>query len=194
LRPSTRVVSLGRPPRDDDAPVNPPITVSSTYVGTTAVASGSRGYGRYSNPTWDPFEEALADLEGADVPALVYGSGLAAIASALDLGAPGGTVIMPTHTYQGALLGAQETAATGRFDLVTVDIADTQAVIAALRAASEATAGLAGERPVLLWLESPTNPMLEVADMPALIEAAHAHGAFVVADNTFATPLLQRPL
>ena len=194
LRPSTRVVSLGRPPQDDDAPVNPPITVSSTYVGTTAVASGSRGYGRYSNPTWDPFEEALADLEGADVPALVYGSGLAAIASALDLVAPGGTVIMPTHTYQGALLGAQDTAATGCFDLVTVDIADTQAVIAALRAASEATAGLAGERPVLLWLESPTNPMLEVADMPALIEAAHAHGAFVVADNTFATPLLQRPL
>src|SRR5690606_10705989 len=64
----------------------------------------------------------------------------------------------------------------------------------ALRAAAEATAGIAGERPVLLWLESPTNPMLEVADMPALIEAAHAHGAFVIADNTFATPLLQRPL
>src|SRR5699024_8251377 len=194
LRPSTRVVSLGRPPRDDDAPVNPPITVSSTYVGTTAVASGSRGYGRYSNPTWDPFEEALAHLEGADVPALVYGSGLAAIASALDLVAPGGTVIMPTHTYQGALLGAQETARTGRFDLVTVDVEDTQAVIAAVRDATEAQAASAHERPVMLWIESPTNPMLEVADLPALVERAKADGAFVVVDNTFATPLLQRPL
>ena len=73
LRPSTRVVSLGRPPHEDDAAVNPPITLSSTYVGTGAVASGSRGYCRYSNPTWDPFEEALADLEGAQVPGLLYG-------------------------------------------------------------------------------------------------------------------------
>ena len=194
LQPSTRVVSLGRPPQEDDAPVNPPITLSSTYVGTGAVASGSRGYGRYSNPTWDPFEEALADLEGAQVPGLLYGSGLAAIASALDLVAPGGTVVMPAHTYQGALLGAQETAATGRFDLVTVDIADTRQVVEALTEAQRATADLEHPRPVMLWLESPTNPMLEVADMPAVIEAAHSRGAFVVADNTFATPLLQRPL
>ena len=193
-RPATRVVDLGRPIRGDDTPVNPPITLSSTYVGTGEVASGARAYGRYSNPTWDPFEDALARLEGADVPALVYGSGLAAIASALDLVAPGGTVIMPTHTYQGALLGAQETAKTGRFDLVTVDVEDTQAVIAAVRSATEAKAPLGHERPVLLWIESPTNPMLEVADLPTLVERAKADGAFVVVDNTFATPLLQRPL
>ncbi|GAA4516984.1 aminotransferase class I/II-fold pyridoxal phosphate-dependent enzyme [Brevibacterium yomogidense] len=174
--------------------MNPPITISSTYVGTGEVASGARAYGRYSNPTWDPFEDALARLEGADVPALLYGSGLAAIASALDLVAPGGTVVMPAHTYQGALLGAQETARTGRFDLVTVDIADTQDVIAAVRKAAEDTASLTHERPVLLWIESPTNPMLEVADLPTLVEAAKASGAFVVVDNTFATPLLQRPL
>lgn len=193
-RPPTRVVDLGRPTRGDDTPVNPPITVSSTYVGTGEVASGARAYGRYSNPTWDPFEDALARLEGADVPALLYGSGLAAIASALDLVALGGTVVMPAHTYQGALLGAQETARTGRFNLVTVDIADTQEVIAAMRTAVEDTASLTHERPVLLWIESPTNPMLEVADLPTLIEAAKASGAFVVVDNTFATPLLQRPL
>ncbi|WP_035280147.1 trans-sulfuration enzyme family protein [Brevibacterium album] len=199
LRPETVVVETARPPRTDDAPVNPPIMVSSTYVGTGAVADGARAYGRYSNPTWDPFEEALARLEGCELPGLLYGSGLAAIASALELTAPGGTVIMPEHTYQGALLGAQETAEKGRFDLVTVDIADTEAVLAAVARAAEEKAGLRhtarpGEHAVVLWVESPTNPMLEVADLPALASGAHAHGALVIADNTFATPLLQRPL
>ncbi|WP_344336004.1 PLP-dependent aspartate aminotransferase family protein [Brevibacterium salitolerans] len=198
LRPETVVVETARPAREDDAPVNLPITVSSTFVGVGELADGGRGYGRFSNPTWDPFEEALARLEGCELPGLLYGSGLAAIASALELTAPGGTVIMPAHTYQGALVGAEEAAAKGRFDLVTVDIADTEAVLAALAAAKAKTgverAGILGGHPVVLWVESPTNPMLEVADLPALVAGAHAHGALVIVDNTFATPLLQRPL
>ena len=68
LSPDTVVVAAGRPPRERDQPVNPPIVLSSTYFGTGPLADGDRGYGRYSNPTWDPFEEALGQLEGSDLP------------------------------------------------------------------------------------------------------------------------------
>ncbi|MCQ1996670.1 PLP-dependent aspartate aminotransferase family protein [Arthrobacter sp. zg-Y1171] len=182
VSPDTLVVSAGRPPREHDAPVNPPIVLSSTYFGSGTPVPGERGYGRYSNPTWDPFEQALAELEGADLPALVFGSGLASVMAALSLVPAGGVVVMPRHSYQGSLLLAAEEAANGRFSVRTVDIAETQDVITQLDGAS------------LLWVESPTNPMLEVADIAALAEAAHAAGALVVADNTFSTPLVTRPL
>ena len=182
LSPETLVVSAGRPPREHDAPVNPPIVLTSTFFGTGAPVPGERGYGRYSNPTWDPFEEALAGLEGADQPALVFSSGLAAVMAALSLVPPGGVVVMPRHSYQGSLLLAAGEAENGRFSVRTVDIADTREVIAQLDGAS------------LLWLESPTNPMLEVAEIAVLADAAHAAGALVVVDNTFATPLVTQPL
>ncbi|MDN3906014.1 PLP-dependent transferase [Arthrobacter sp. YD2] len=182
LSPETLVVSAGRPPREHDAPVNPPIVLTSTFFGTGAPVPGERGYGRYSNPTWDPFEEALAGLEGADQPALVFSSGLAAVMAALSLVPPGGVVVMPRHSYQGSLLLAAGEAENGRFSVRTVDIADTRGVIAQLDGAS------------LLWLESPTNPMLEVAEIAVLADAAHAAGALVVVDNTFATPLVTQPL
>ncbi|WP_146364224.1 trans-sulfuration enzyme family protein [Arthrobacter yangruifuii] len=182
VSPDTLVVSAGRPVRGHDAPVNPPIVLSSTYFGTGTPVPGERGYGRYSNPTWDPFEQALAGLEGADLPALVFGSGLAAVTAALSLVPAGGVVVMPRHSYQGSLLLAAEEAANGRFSVRTVDIADTGEVVAQLDGAS------------MLWVESPTNPMLEVADIAVLATAAHAAGALVVADNTFSTPLVTRPL
>jgi cystathionine gamma-synthase len=188
LAPDTVVVSAGRPARNHDAPVNPPIVLSSTYVGTGAVEDGDRAYGRYSNPTWDPFEEALASLEGASLPGLLYGSGLAAVSSALSLIPAGGALVMPRHSYQGALVMAAELAAKGLFSLRLVDIADTEAVIQALRGDGE------DETANMLWLESPTNPMLEVADLQALSLAAKAVSAVVVTDNTFSTPLVQQPL
>ncbi|MBT1003616.1 PLP-dependent aspartate aminotransferase family protein [Paenarthrobacter sp. DKR-5] len=184
LAPDTVVVSAGRPAREHDAPVNPPIVLSSTYVGTGTVVDGDRAYGRYSNPSWDPFEQALAQLEGAELPALLYASGLAAVSSALSLVPAGGTLVMPRHSYQGALVMASELAQRGALILKTVDIADTEAVEAVL----------AEGQVSMLWLESPTNPMLEIADVPRLAGAARAAGALVVADNTFSTPLVQRPL
>lgn len=184
LAPDTVVVSAGRPAREHDAPVNPPIVLSSTYVGTGTVVDGDRAYGRYSNPSWDPFEQALAQLEGAELPALLYASGLAAVSSALSLVPAGGTLVMPRHSYQGALVMASELAQRGALVLKTVDVADTEAVEAAL---AEGQASM-------LWLESPTNPMLEIADVPRLAAAARAAGALVIADNTFSTPLVQRPL
>jgi cystathionine gamma-synthase len=190
--PETVVVETARPPREHDAALNPPVVLSSTFIGTAELESGGIQYGRYGNPTWEPLEQALAELEGASLPGLVYGSGLAAVSAALELVAAGGTVIMPQHCYLGALTGAQDSAAVGRFELVTVDIADTEAVNAAVSAAADRRTGT--DRGVLLWLESPTNPMLEVADLPALIAHAKDLGAITVVDNTFATPLAQQPL
>ncbi|MEV0984127.1 PLP-dependent aspartate aminotransferase family protein [Brevibacterium sp. NPDC049920] len=194
--PETVVVETGRPPREHDAALNPPITLTSTFIGTAGVEDGGRQYGRYGNPTWEPFEAALAELEGSALPGLVFASGLAAVTAALDLVAPGGTVIMPRHCYLGALSGAQESAAAGRFRIVTVDIEDTAEVTAAIDAAVAGAGDRASgrDRSVLLWLESPTNPMLEVADLPALLAHARAAGALSVVDNTFATPLVQKPL
>lgn len=184
IAPDTLVVSAGRPVREHDAAVNPPIVLSSTFHGTGQVADGDRAYGRYANPSWEPFEEALSALEGAELPGLLFASGLAAVSAALDLVPPGGVLVMPRHAYQGALVMAEELAAKGLFELRKVDIAETDQVLAALTGVS------------VLWLESPTNPMLEIADVPRLSEAAKQANpeAVVVMDNTFATPLVQRPL
>lgn len=187
LSAETVVVAAGRPPRERDQPVNPPIVLSSTYFGTTPLADGERGYGRYANPSWEPFEEALGQLEGATLPGLLYASGLAAVSSALTLIPAGGVLVMPSHSYAGSLVMAAELAEKGFLELRTVDIADTDAVI-------EQLAPAAGRPASMLWLESPTNPMLGIADIRALTKAAHDVGAIVVTDNTFSTPLVQQPL
>jgi len=157
------------------AGVNAPLEFSSTYV-----ADGPVDYARAGNPTWTAFEEALGALEGGS--ALVFSSGMAAIAAALSLAPPGAIIVAPTHSYAGtsAILASFEKA--GRAVLRRVDISDTAAVIAALHGAD------------VLWAESPTNPMLEVADLPTLFEAARGVGAVTLCDNTFATPLVQQPL
>jgi len=97
----------------------------------------------------------------------------------------GGRLVVPRHAYQVTLGFADDLAARAGVEVVSVDIADTAAVLAAVRGPVPAS---------LLWIESPTNPMLEIADTPALIAGAHAAGVPVAVDNTFATPLGQRPL
>lgn len=178
LRPSTVAVTAGRPPHTPDQPLNAPITLASTYV-----ATGALEYGRYGNPTWDAFEEALGALEGGR--ALTFGSGMAAASLLIDLVGDGGTVIAPRHAYQGCLVALGDAELRGRVRSTLVDIEDTDAVIAAMTE---------DEDTALLWIESPTNPALELADIPRLTAAARDLGVRVVVDNTFATPLLQRPL
>jgi cystathionine gamma-synthase len=112
----------------------------------------------------------------------VFASGLAASSAIVSLLPEGATVVAPTAAYLGVIEQLREREAAGRLVLRQVPVDDTAAVKEALDGAD------------LLWLESPTNPMLEVADLPACIDAARAAGARVVVDNTFATPLLQRPL
>lgn len=195
--PETVLVEAARPPRVPGASVNPPVELSSTFIGTTGMGDAPFGYGRLDTPAWTPFEEALAELEHAPVPGLVFGSGLAAIAAVLSLVPAGGTLIIPRHAYQGSLQSADELAARCGFTVLSVDIADTEAVIAALDTATATdptTATDPAAASAMLWIESPTNPMLEVADVPALIAAARQRGALTAVDNTFATPLLQTPL
>ena len=185
LAPDTIVVTAGRPDRTPGAAVNPPVVLSSTYVSAGVPVSGDLLYARAGTETWVPFERALADLEGAAQPALVFGSGMAAIAAVMSLVPPGGRLVVPQHAYQVTLGFAADLGARAGVEVVQVDIADTAAVTAAVRTPRPAS---------LLWVESPTNPMLEVADVPALVEAAHAAGVPVAVDNTFATPLGQQPL
>jgi cystathionine gamma-synthase len=194
MHPETLLVSAARPAKEVDAPVNEPVHFTSTFVGWEADAAGPRRlYGRMSNPTWDGAEELLAALEGvvdpAEHPALLFSSGMAAMAAALHLVPNGGLVVAPQHAYQGGLSLLDSLQDTGRVAVQRVDITDADAVVRALGG----TAG-SSQAASILWLESPTNPMLEVADLSALAEAAHAAGAIVVVDNTFATPLVQRPL
>ena len=189
LSPATLAVTLGRPARTQGSPVNPAVVLSSTYVSTGTPAPGELFYSRAGTETWQPFEEALGVLEHADLPALVFGSGMAAIAAAMSLVPREGRLVLPRHAYQVALGHAADLATRTGLEVVTVDIDDTAAVVAAL-----AEGGAEHGARTMLWVETPTNPMLEVADLPALVEAAHATGALVAVDNTFATPLVQRPL
>ena len=172
---STLAVTAGRPDKTPDAPLNEPITMAATYV-----AGGDVEYGRYGNPTWTALEDALGELEGGRC--LVFASGLAAVATVLDLVGADGKVVVPKHAYTGTIMQLADLEARGRLRAELVDITDTDAVVAACQDAA------------LVWLESPTNPALEVADIPAIVAAAHEAGAYVVVDNTFATPLLQQPL
>ncbi len=174
-RPATRAVHAGRPPHETDQPLNVPITMASTYV-----AGGEFEYGRYANPTWTAFEEALGSLEGGRC--LAFASGLAAVATVLDLVGQGQTVVAPRHAYTGSVMQLGDLEARGRLSARLVDVTDTDTVVAACADAA------------LVWLESPTNPALEVADIEVIARAAREAGAYVVVDNTFATPLLQRPL
>ncbi|MCU1570807.1 MAG: cystathionine gamma-synthase [Naasia sp.] len=175
LHPDTIAVTAGRPANEPDQPLNPPIVLASTYV-----AGGEMEYGRYGNPTWSAFEEALGALEGGRC--LAFASGVAATAAVLDLVPQGGRVVVPRHSYQGTLAQLRHAEEQGRVVVARVDVADTAAVIDALDGAA------------LVWIENPTNPALELAEVTAIASAAHGRGVLVAADNTFATPILRQPL
>ncbi|MDO8150958.1 PLP-dependent aspartate aminotransferase family protein [Isoptericola sp. b408] len=180
LAPATVAVTAGRPSRVQGGPVNPPVVLSSTYV-SRGIPGDEPLYARGGTETWESFEQALAALEGGE-HGIVLGSGMAAIAAAIGDLPPGSTVVVPRHAYQVTLGYLDDRAARYDVEVRRVDVADTEAVVAALDGAD------------LLVVESPTNPMLEIADLPALLAAARDRGVRSVVDNTFATPLGQQPL
>ncbi|WP_454859199.1 trans-sulfuration enzyme family protein [Promicromonospora soli] len=197
LAPATIVVSAGRPARAQGGHINPSIPMNSTYVSSGVVTPDELSYARGDNDAWHAFEGALATLEDGEAAgspggavaggaqpaeALVFSSGMAAIAATFSLVPDGGTLVLPRHAYQAGMVLARQISERHGVTLRYVDIADTDAVVAALDGAD------------LLLVESPTNPMLEVADLPAVLGAARARGVRSVVDNTFATPLGQRPL
>lgn len=175
VHPETLLVAGGRPRRAPGAALSSPVTFTSTYV-----AGSEPDYARVGNPTWSAFEEVLGGLEGGS--ALAFASGMGAISAAVSLCPTDGTVVAGRHVYSGTGGLLEELAADGRIRLRRVPIDDTEQVRAALPGAD------------LLWLESPSNPMMELADLPALCAAARSAGVITVCDNTFMTPVLQRPL
>ena len=179
---ATFAVVGGRPARTPGAPVSPGIEATSTYVQPGDFAPGLPIYGRYGNETWAAFEAVVGGLEGAPDGAVAFASGMAAGAALFSLVPRGGRLVMGATSYNTMLALAHERAATGDLELVEVDVADPDAVAAALPGAT------------WLHLESPTNPLIEVADIPVLCALAREAGVRVSVDNTFATPLLQNPL
>ena len=178
LRSETVAVTSGRPERQVDAPLNQPAVFASTYIGSHH-PDGDLGYGRYANPTWHALERAIGELEGGR--ALTFSSGMAAAHAIVELLPAGATVVLPTSCYLGVSALVDQRAALLDWTVRRVAVSDTAAVLDAAAGAD------------LLWIESPTNPTIEVADIPA-VAAAASETAIVVVDNTFATPLLQQPL
>jgi cystathionine gamma-synthase len=166
---------LGRPKAAPGAPLSEPVTFASTYR-----AGEGPGYGRYGNPPWTALEEALGGLEGGT--AVAFASGMGAIGAILDDLPPSGTVVAPADAYNTTRLLLADAEARGRLRVRLVDVTDAESTLAACEGAA------------LLWVESPTNPLLGIADLDRLLAGAHERGAAVVVDNTMATPLLQTPL
>jgi cystathionine gamma-synthase len=173
-------------------------------MSSTFHQGGSMVYGRNGNPTWDALEEAIGGLEGGS--ALVFASGMAAVAAVLETLSVPGRVVVAGDAYNGTRRFLVDAAGRGRLRFDAVDVSDTTATLAACAREVEGEAhhrrrgsSRPGQRESfgqrgLLWLESPTNPLLAIANLGALIEGAHRLGMDVAVDNTFATPLLQRPL
>jgi cystathionine gamma-lyase len=152
----------------------------STYVAPGDPSQHRHTYGRFDNPTWSHWEEALGDLEGGQ--AISFASGMAAVSAVLGACLrPGDAVVLPAESYY-----TVRTLASTWLEAIGVQVR-----LAPTRGNGQA-AVLEGAR--LLWLESPSNPSLDVCDIAELAERAHAAGALVAVDNTTATAYLQRPL
>ncbi len=181
--PRTRAVRAGMNTDPAHGAVVPPVYLSTTYAFSGFDAPGDFDYSRAGNPTRSILGRALGDLEGG-AEAVVTASGMAAVTTVLlALLPPGGTVLAPFDCYGGSWRVFDALERTGRLRLRLADLSDPEAAAAALAGGAD-----------LVWLETPSNPLLRITDIAALSAAAHAAGAVVAADNTFATPVVQRPL
>lgn len=175
IKPESWLVSAGRS-SEPGAPLNVPLIPASNFI----IGSG-REYSRDDGtPTWETLEEVVGGLESGK--AVAFASGMAAIAAVFDQLAAGAVVVLPDDCYQGVAGLVAAGAARGRWSVQRLAVDDTPGWI---RACSDAE---------LIWLESPSNPLLTVADLEAVCAAPRKTGAIVAVDNTFATPLNQRPL
>lgn len=166
----------GRPTPHPGAPLNAPPVLASNYQ-----LGSERAYSRDdATPTWEALEELLGGLEGGTATA--FASGMAATAAVFDLVPVGGTVLMGDDCYQGVAGLAATGAVQGRWQVVRVGVEDTARWLE-----------LIGEAD-LVWLESPSNPLLAITDLTAVCGASRQPDGLVVVDSTFATPLVQQPL
>jgi cystathionine gamma-synthase len=181
----TLAVHAGAEPDELSGGVSPSIQMSATFR-QDGVGKPRRGYeyGRSGNPTREALETAIAALEGGS-HGLAYASGLAATQNVLYLLEPGDRLILSDDAYGGTWRLASKVWSRYGVQTDAVDLRDLDALAAAM---SEAPA------PQMVWVETPTNPLLKVVDISAVVRLAASAGALTVVDNTFATPFLQRPL
>jgi cystathionine gamma-synthase len=179
----TLAVHAARHPEPGCGAVREPIQLSTTFE-RDPDGSYPRGhyYSRTSNPNRGSLERAVAALEGG-AEAVAFASGSAASFAVFALAAPGGRILASHDCYHGSAKQLREVLPGFGIGTAFVDTTDLAAVRAGLR-----------ENTALLWVESPSNPLLRVSDLAALAELAHDHGALLAVDNTFASPVLQRPL
>jgi cystathionine beta-lyase/cystathionine gamma-synthase len=179
----TRAIHAGQEPDPTTGSVTVPIYQTSTYVQDAVGENRGYDYSRVANPTRTALQQCLASLEGAE-HGVAYASGLAATTTLMHLVNPGDRVIAVNDVYGGVYrMFSQVYEPKGYlFDWIRAE------------EISERLADHLDERTRIVWLETPTNPLLNVIDIRAAADAAHAAGALVVVDNTFASPYLQQPL
>jgi cystathionine gamma-synthase len=179
----TRAIHVGQEPDPATGAVTTPIYQTSTYVQEAVGVHKGYDYARVANPTRTALQECLASLEGAR-HGHAFSSGLGAVTTLMHLLSPGDRIVSVNDVYGGIYR---------MFDKVY----EPKGYLFTYLSAEEIGAGLADhldERTRFVWLETPTNPALNIVDIAAAAEAAHAAGVIVVVDNTFATPYLQQPL
>ncbi len=183
MRIETIAVHSGHAIDPATAAVTPPIHLSTTFA-READGSYRAGflYSRYNNPNRAALEQCLAELEGGAV-ASAFSSGSAATMSLLQAVGAGAHVIVGEDAYFGTIKLARDVFGPWGLELSTVDLTAAANVEAAMRPNTK-----------LVWVETPSNPLLQVADIRAITEIAHRHGAVCAVDNTWGTPVLQRPL
>lgn len=179
---STRAIHAGQAPDPTTGAVAVPIYQTSTFVQRGVGDHQGYEYARTGNPTRTAYEAAVASLEGG-AWGVAFASGMAAIDTILKLVSAGDHVIVADDVYGGTFRLFDKVLSRFGVAFSFVDLTDPSAVDAAARPTTR-----------FVWIETPTNPMLKIVDIAAVAERAHALGARVVVDNTFASPFLQRPL
>ena len=180
---ATRTIHAGQEPDPTTGAIMPPIYATSTYVQESPGVHKGYEYSRTQNPTRMAYERCIADLESG-AHGFAFASGMAATGTILELVDSGSHIVAMDDLYGGTrrlFSGVRERSAG--LDFSYVDLSDLGAAAAAFR-----------DDTAMVWIETPTNPLLKLVDLKAIVELAKTRGAIVVVDNTFATPYLQRPL
>jgi len=179
----TKAIHAGQAPDPSTGAVMPPIYATSTYAQASPGVHQGFEYSRTHNPTRFAWERGVAGLEGGS-RGFAFASGMAATATILELLDSGDHVVAMDDLYGGSFrLFERVRRRSAGLDFSFVDLTDAAAFEAAITPKTK-----------LVWIETPTNPMLKIVDIRAIADIAHRHGLLVVVDNTFASPMLQRPL
>jgi cystathionine gamma-synthase len=181
-RAETRAVRAGIATDLHHGAVVPPIHLSSTFAFEGFGRKRLYDYTRTGNPTREHLASALAELEGGE-GAVVTSTGMSAVALVLQLVRPGDLIVAAHDCYGGTHRILRSLAARGHFDVAFVDLT-----------CETAAQTVTARRPRLLWIETPSNPLLRLTDLACVIQAGHQAGAIVAVDNTFLSPALQRPI